>query len=111
MHLLFVLHATPRASSAALSRARSGEANPLLCEHDAKLSKCKEKKLTLDGLQGGHVDILQFIFYSAGVLIIYTILSGVLLMLETILNNWDTIGLILSNIVALFINPPRRKKP
>jgi hypothetical protein len=111
VHLLFVLHDTTRASSAALSRARSGGANPLQCEHGAILPKCKEKKRTLDGLQGGHVDILGTIFYSAGVLIIYTILSGVFFMLETILNNWDTIGLILSNIVALFINPPRRKKP
>ena len=60
--------------------------------------------------RGLEMDILQFIFYSAGVLTIYTILSGVLLMLETILNNWDTIGLILTNILALFMNPPRRRK-
>lgn len=30
-------------------------------------------------------------------------------LLEIIIRNWETIGLIFSNIVALFIHPPGRK--
>jgi hypothetical protein len=30
--------------------------------------------------------------------------------LNFILQNWDTIGLIITNIIALFINPPFRNK-
>lgn len=52
------------------------------------------------------MDNLVFILYSLSVLTCYVI--GVFML--WILENWEVITLIVTNIAALFVNPPKRKK-
>lgn len=58
------------------------------------------------------MDTLEFAAYSSFVLVVFVLLSFLEVLMEVILENWDVIGLLVSNIVALFIDPKkiRRKK-
>lgn len=40
----------------------------------------------------------------------FTILFGVFFMIDFVLNNWDTIGLLITNLLAYFAPSPRQKR-
>lgn len=52
------------------------------------------------------MDTLCFILYTLFVLTIYVIGFFIMWFIE----NWELISLAITNIIALFMNPPKRKK-
>lgn len=56
------------------------------------------------------MDSIGFLGYSLFALCFYSLVALGVILMDWIVQNWEVIGLILSNIAALFVNPPKRKK-
>lgn len=55
------------------------------------------------------MDVLGFVLYSAGVLVFYVVIVGGSYVMAWIIENWDVVTLLVTNVGALFVKPPGRK--